>query len=174
MKIIAWIFGVGAMISLFCIYQQKSRKKLIIAKFCADVCWSVHYFCLHAYGGIVPNAVGIVRELVFMHRDDKKWANKLFIPVLFILANWCIGALTFSSPINILPIAASTFFTISLLLRKPQLTKIISIPVSLTFLIYDVFVGSYIGIVNESVAMLSILIDSIKNIHQKRRQQNDR
>lgn len=162
MNIIAWIFGIGAMLSLFCVYQQKDRKKLIISKLCADVCWSVHYFCLGAYGGIVPNAVGIGRELVFIQRDEKKWANKPYIPVLFIIINWCVGALTFASPINILPIAASTFVTVSLWLRDPRLTKIISIPVSLTFLIYDIFVGSYIGIVNESIAIISIIINFIK------------
>ena len=36
--IIAQLFGIGAMISLFSIYQQSSRKKLIICKLCADIC----------------------------------------------------------------------------------------------------------------------------------------
>ena len=150
------------MISLFCIYQQKDRKKLILCKLCADVCWSIHYFCLGAYGGIVPNFVGIFRELTFVQRDRKKWASLPIVPVFFILLNWGIGAFTFRAPINILPIAASTFVTVSLWLRSPKLTKAISIPVSLTFLIYDIFVGSYIGIVNESIAIVSICISFIK------------
>ena len=162
MKILPWIFGIGAMISLFCIYQQKDRKKLILCKLCADVCWSIHYFCLGAYGGIVPNFVGIFRELTFVQRDRKKWASLPIVPVFFILLNWGIGAFTFRAPINILPIAASTFVTVSLWLRSPKLTKAISIPVSLTFLIYDIFVGSYIGIVNESIAIVSICISFIK------------
>lgn len=162
MNLLAQLFGFGAMISLFCIYQQKNRKKLILCKLCADLCWSVHYFCLGAYGGIVPNFVGIFREVTFMQRDKKKWASLPIIPILFILLNWGIGFSTFNRPINILPIAASTFVTVSLWLRSPRLTKLISIPVSATFLIYDVFVGSYIGIVNESIAILSICISFIK------------
>lgn len=168
MNAVAWIFGIGAMISLFCVYQQKDRKRLIAAKLCADICWSVHYFCLGAYGGIVPNAVGIARELVFIRREDKKWANKPFIPFLFIAINWCVGALTFARPINILPIAASTFVTISLWLRRPRLTKLILIPVSVTFLIYDLFVCSYIGVVNESLAIASIIINFIKEERKRR------
>ncbi len=170
MNIVAQIFGIGAMISLFCVYQQAERKKLITAKLCADLCWSVHYFCLGAYGGIVPNAVGIVRELVFMRREGKKWENKFIIPLSFIIVNWCVGAMTFSSPINILPIAASTFVTVSLWLKNPRLTKIISIPVSLTFLTYDFFVGSYIGMVNESIAIISIVINFIKERKRKNEQ----
>lgn len=163
MQWIAQAFGIGAMIFLFFIYQQNNRKKLIVCKLCADVCWVIHYFFLGAYGGMVPNFVGIFRELVFMQRDDKSWAGKPWTPLIFIAVNWGIGFSTFSTPINILPIAASTFVTVSLWLRRPALTKLISVPVSLTFLIYDCFVGSYIGIVNESVAILSIIIHYFKN-----------
>ena len=85
LNIIAQIFGLGAMISLFCIYQQNSRKKLIISKLCADVCWVGHYFCLSGYGGMVPNFVGIFRELVFIQRDKKRWASSVAVPIVFIL-----------------------------------------------------------------------------------------
>jgi hypothetical protein len=97
-----------------------------------------------------------------MQRDKKKWADKVYIPIFFILLNWSIGALTFKQPINIIPIVASTFVTVSLWLRRPKLTKIISIPVSVAFLIYDIFVGSYIGVINESIAITSIIINFIK------------
>ncbi len=162
LNMIAQVFGIGAMVSLFAIYQQSKRRGLILCKLCADICWVIHYFCLGGYGGMVPNFVGIFRELVFMQRDKKRWASRWFIPVLFILVNWGIGFTTFRSPINILPIAASTFVTVSLWLRKPRLTKILSIPVSLTFLIYDLIIGSYIGMVNESIAIVSIVISFIR------------
>ena len=165
--LIAQGFGLCAMIALFCIYQQKSRRKLLICKLLADVFWVVHYFLLGAFGGMVPNFVGIFRELTFMQRDRKRWASLPFIPVIFILANWTIGFSSFSSPINILPIAASTFVTISLWLRSPALTKIISVPVSLTFLIYDLFVGSWIGVINESLAICSILLSFLRQRYAK-------
>lgn len=150
------------MLSLFLIYQQKQRKKLLLCKLSADICWVAHYLCLSAFGGAVPNFVGIFRELVFVNREDKKWADHILWPILFIAANLCLGIATFSRPINILPILASVLVTVSLWLKNPTLTKIISVPVSAAFLIYDVFVGSYIGIVNESIAIISIVISFIK------------
>ena len=161
MQTFAWIFGVCAMLALFSVYQQKSRTRLIAAKLAADISWVAHYFCLGGYGGMVPNFVGIFRELVFMQRDKKRWAGSAAIPVLFILLNWGIGIFTFRAPINILPIAASTFVTISLWLRRPRLTKLISLPVSATFFLYDLAIGSYIGMLNESIAILSILLNFI-------------
>lgn len=162
MKIIAQLFGIGAMVSLFLIYQQKSRKKLIFAKLCADVCWVVHYLLLKGYAGMIPNFVGIFRELIFINRKDKKWAGLIIWPVIFILINWGLGFGTFNNWFNILPIAASTFVTISLWIDNPRLTKLISVPVSTAFLIYDIFIGSYIGVINESIAIVSILISFSK------------
>ncbi|MBQ7720572.1 MAG: YgjV family protein [Clostridia bacterium] len=137
-------------------------------KLCADVCWAAHYFLLGAYGGMIPNAVGVFRELVFMQRDKKSWAGKPLIPVIFILINWCVGISTFISPVNIMPIAASTFVTVSLWLRRPKLTKIISAPVSVTFLIYDLIVGSWIGAVNETAALISIAAYFIKDAGERK------
>ncbi len=161
-QIVAQVFGLGAMVALFSIYQQTSRRRLLISKLCADVCWVIHYFCLGGYGGMVPNFVGIFRELVFVRRDKDRFASGIWVPIIFILINWAIGISTFRAPINVLPIAASTFVTISLWLRRPQLTKLISVPVSLTFLIYDILIGSYVGVVNESIAILSMIISFFK------------
>jgi len=171
MNIIAQLLGIGAMVSLFLVYQQKERKKLIAAKLSADVFWVAHYFLLGGYGGMIPNFIGIFRELIFINRRKKKWAGSVVWPILFIIINWTLGVMTFKSLYNVLPITASTFVTVSLWIENPRLTKIISIPVSLAFLVYDIFVGSYIGIVNESLAIISIIISFIK---EKRRSENDR
>ena len=81
---------------------------------------------------------------------------------LDFLAGWALGISTFRSPINILPIAASSFVTISLWLDNPRLTKLISLPVCTAFFIYDFSIGSYVGIVNESISIFSIALSFIK------------
>ena len=95
MQIISQLFGIGAMLSLFSIYQQKNRKNMIIAKLSADVCWVAHYFCIGGIAGMIPNAIGIFRELVFVNRKNKKWADCIAWPILFILINLCLGISTF-------------------------------------------------------------------------------
>ena len=162
MELFAQIIGLGAMVSLFMIYQQKSRKRMLLAKLSADVCWVVHYLLLGGYAGMIPNLVGIFRELVFVNRKSKKWASWICWPMVFIGINWLLGFRTFSSWFNLLPITASTFVTISLWIDNPRLTKLISIPISAAFLIYDLFVGSYIGMINEAVSMISIAIYFLK------------
>jgi len=87
---------------------------------------------------------------------------------LFILINFGFAIRTFHSPFNILPIAASALVTVLLWIDNPLLTKVLSIPVCVSFMIYDIYIGSYIGIVNESVSILSILIFLIKYFLKRR------
>ena len=97
-----------------------------------------------------------------MNREKHKWADSRMWLVIFVLINWGIGMFTFSSPINIMPIAASILVSVSMWIKNPTMTKLISIPVSATFFIYDYFVGSWIGMVNESIAIISIAVYFIK------------
>lgn len=162
MKLISQLFGAVAMVALFTVYQQNERKKLITAKLIADAFWVIHYLLLGGIAGMIPNFIGIFRELVFINRENKKWASSIFWPIFFILCGWALGICTLSSAFNILPIAASTLVTVSLWIKNPRLTKLITIPVCTAFLIYDFFVDSYIGIINESLSMCSIVISFIK------------
>lgn len=169
MKLTAQLFGIGAMISLFLIYQQNDRRKLIAAKLSADAFWVAHYLCLGGIAGLIPNFVGIFRELVFINRRESNWASHRFWPVLFILTNLSLGIYSFSSSFDLLPISASALVTLSLWLKNPRLTKIISIPVSAAFMLYDFHIGSYVGVVNESIAIGSIIISFLKELRSRRK-----
>lgn len=162
MRWIAQIFGVGAMLSLFFMYQQKSRGKILVAKLSADLFWVLHYLFLGGTAGMIPNFVGIFREIVFLQRKRRKWADRLFWPILFVLVNLGLGVASFEQWADLLPILASGFVTVSLWIDHPQWTKRIGIPVSLAFLVYDLTVGSYVGMINESIAIGSILLSFTK------------
>ncbi len=160
---IAHFFGLGAMVSLFLIYQQKNRKNILLCKLSADLFWIFHYFCLGTTAGMIPNFSGIFRELIFINRKTKKWANTPLWVVFFIAFNFLLGILSYDEWYDIVPIIASSFVTISLWIDNPLLMKLISVPVSLAFFVYDLFVLSYVGMINESIAIASILIYFIKN-----------
>ena len=150
------------MISLFLIYQQKQRKGILISKLCADVFWVAHYWCLGGIAGLIPNAIGIFRELIFLNRKTKKWASSVLWPLSFVIIGLGLGVHTFNSFFNVLPITASAFVTVSLWIDNPKLTKIISMPVCMAFMIYDFYIGSYVGIINEAAAIISIFISLLK------------
>ena len=174
MTLLSWIVGIGAMVSLVVMNQQKSRSGMLVGKLSADIFWIAHYFCLWAVGGMIPNFVGIFRECVYMNRRKRKWASIVLWPILFVTVNFALGLRSFASPINILPIAASACATVALWLERPRLTKIVLAFVSASFLVYDIFVGSYIGILNEVFGISSIIIYFIREAIQKRREKNEK
>ena len=163
----SWLFGLGAILSLYLVYQQKDRKKLLLMKLCADICWVGHYFFLGAVAGMIPNFVGVFRELVFINRKKYKFANMFIWPITFVLINVILSIISFEQWYDVLPIAASMLVTFSLWIDNPNLTKVISVPVSIAFLIYNVLVGSYVGVANESIAIISILIFFIRRGKKK-------
>lgn len=169
LEILSWIYGVGAMLSLALAYQQQKRKKMIFFKLCADVCWVVHYVCLGAFSGAVPNFIGIFRELVFIRRGHKKWADSSAWLILFIVLNFVLGFFALQSPVCLLPVCASVFVTVSLWLKNPTYTKLVLVPVSAAFLIYDIFVGSWLGVCNESASIASVFFYFLKNYIMKRK-----
>ena len=140
---------------------------MIISKLSADICWVVHYLCLGAIAGAIPNFVGIFREIVFLHRKNKKWANYILWPILFIVVNFSLGIRTFHDFYNVLPIMASAVVTISLWINSPKLTKLLSISICCAFITYNFHIHSYVGIINESISILLIIIFFIKRRNLK-------
>ena len=158
MNIIVHLFGIGAMISLFLVYQQKSKKKIILCKLSADIFWIAHYFTLGATAGIIPNFVGFFREIVFYNRNSKKWATSPLWVVLFVAVNIGFGIRTFHTWYNVVPIVASCLATIALWSDNPNRTKLMCALASVAFFIYDIFVGSYTGLVSEGISIVSAII----------------
>lgn len=159
---IAQAGGIGAMVCLFCMYQQPTRKRLLLLKMGADICWVVHYLCLGAVGGAIPNFVGVFRETVFMHRGKRRWADWKGWPFVFVAVNLALGLVAAKQWIQLLPVVASASVTLLLWNNNPRLTKVGSAPVSAAFLVYDIVVRSQLGVINESLSLLSILLFLIK------------
>ncbi len=164
---IANILGFMGMVSLFLIYQQKSRKNILLCKLTADVFWILHYLSLGATAGMIPNFVGVFREIVFVNRKTKKWADTPIWVGVFILVNFVLGVLSFDEWYDAIPIVASAFMTVGFWLDNPRLTKLISLPVCISFFTYDLFVLSYMGMINESISLISIIIYLVRSFKEK-------
>lgn len=160
-ELIAQALGIAGTVMLLTLYHCKTRRKMLWHKWTADLLWSAHYLCLGAVGGAIPNAVGVLRESVFLY--DKPWTRRKLLPVVFIVINWCVAFASGVNSYSFLPIAASTLVTVSLFVEKPTLTRLLSIPVCTAFLVYDGLVGSWAGMVNEALSLVSIVTALIKN-----------
>lgn len=170
--ILSQVFGILGMLTIFVMFQQKDRLKLLKLKMCADVLWGIHYAFLLAWGGLVPNVVGVMREFVFMN-NEKKWARSRLWLILFIIISWVMAIFVWKDLFNIIPIIGSTIAILAFWSKNIILTKTLSILVAACFLSYNIYVGSLVGVINEVIGILSIIIYFVKTKPKKEQNTQD-
>lgn len=151
--IIIQLTGILGIITIFLCFQCKKYKNVLIMKFFADILWMIHYFLLGAISGATTNLVCCIRETVYMF--DKNQKRRYIWLVFFVFLNWCGAFLSWKGIWNILPATVSTFGAYSFWQNNVTLTKKIGILNGILMFTYDIFAKSYIGMISESLTVIS-------------------
>ena len=155
------IFGVLGMATTVLIYQQKTRKGLILSKLLSDVIWFFYYICLSAYSGAAIAVIGMIRELVFINRE-KKWAKHPIWLVFFLMLSFVSAIITWKNIYSVLPCIASAISVISFWIGNPRLSRKLSYPISACMLTYNITSVAVIGVINEIFTVISSIIGTIR------------
>ena len=86
MMLVGEIAGYIAIVASVLIYQQKTRKNLLISKAVTDVLWIIHYFLMGGYTGAAVTCVALVREVVFFRSDWRSKNSKLILAVFLCIS----------------------------------------------------------------------------------------
>ena len=163
----AMIFGALGVAANILLYQQKSGKKLLAFKLISDILFALHYFFLNAYTAMCIALIAIVRELVFL-KQNKNGTRKNVWLIVFFLCGIASAAVTWKGPTSILPALASAISIFSFWRGDPRLSRILAFPISGCMMTYDFTCGSVMGIVNETLTLISAAAGVIRF----RREQN--
>ena len=171
-SVIGQIIGFIAIGVNLIIYQQKNEKNLLIWKLSSDILWLVHYILISANAAAAIAVVSSVREIVLLKSGDSLALKKKWM-VIFIVFSVVSGLLTWKGVFSVFPCVASVLANISFCLSIPMLSRIMSFPVSVCMLTYDIFSGSISGIVNEAFTIISSIIgiyvnDRTSDVAQKK------
>lgn len=164
MNLLWWIgqaIGLAGIALNVAIYQQRTRKKLLLFKFLSDIMWFLHYGFLGAFSGAAVGLIGCGREFVFMH-TDKKWASKKIWVPIFICISIISAAMTWKSIWSILPACASVISVLSFARSDPKTSRFLCFIISACMLTYDVTCLSYSGMANEVLTVISGVIGVIR------------
>lgn len=160
--LIANVFGALGVAANILIYQLKSGKKILLSKLVSDFFWVLHYVCLAAFSGAAIAGIGFIRDGVFLHQD-KKWAQSKLWLWLFLVLSVVSAFITWKSAFSLLPAIASVILIYSLWKNTPMLVCILAFPISACMLAYNIYCGSYFGIANEILTLISAFVGVIKN-----------
>ena len=159
--VIGQILGIIATIITFASYQVNSKRRLLAIQTVSTLFTCISYLFLGATSGFALNIVCIVRNVVFYFVDSKSKWNYIAASAL-ALCMVVLGALSWQGLISLLVIIALAVNTVVMSLGKPQRLRESVLLTSSMVLVYNIFVFSLGGIVNESVAIVSSIIGTIR------------
>ena len=165
--IIGQILGIVAPIITFVSYQVNSKKKLLILQTAATLSTCLSYMFLGADSGFALNIVCIIRNIAFFFQDSKSKMNMISAVILAAVMGG-LGILSWEGPISLLVILALAANTIFMSFGDAQLLRQSVICTSSMILIYNIFVFSIGGMINESVAIVASIIGIITFVKMKR------
>ena len=167
MMLVGKIVGYIAIVASVLIYQQKTRKNLLISKAVTDVLWIIHYFLMGGYTGAAVTCVALVREVVFFRSDWRNKNSKLILVVSLCISAVCT-ALTWDGVFSIFAMLCSMLSIVSFWIGEPKVSRIMAFPISGCMLIYGVANGSVAVLINEVLVMISSVIGILQHDRKKK------
>ena len=155
------IQGIGFVGVLFFIlsYQIKSNKMLFLMQLLGTATFCCQFLLLGATSG-AANLIGIiVRNALLMKYRDWAWIRSKWTEIVFLIFFTIAFIATWQGPISLLPYAAVVGTTIAYWTDNAQKIRLGNLVCgSPCWLVYDALIGSWAGVLNESITLGSILV----------------
>lgn len=156
--VIAQIFGSIALIVLIISFQKNEKKKLLKYQIFSSLLYAIQYAFLgpEAYVGCLMNLTCMFRNFIFNKYQEKR--PPLYWLIIVIILMITFSLLTFKGLISLLPMLAVVLYSIVVWngnLKKVRIVEIIS---CLLYIIYNIRVQAYAGLVATIIEMLGAMV----------------
>lgn len=153
--------GFFGTILFFLSYQYKSNKALFRVQFVSYVCYTVHLLMLGAITGGMSYILNTIRsfclgsEHAFL-KSKKMCSILCLLQIAALLFTWDTGW-------SILPVAANIAATIGGYTYSARKIRLVGMCInSPLWILYDIIVGSWAGILDEIVSEASMLVSILR------------
>ena len=168
--IFSQVFVAFAYVLTFITYLLRNRNKIIVVNLLSSCMSVVSLFLLAAWTGMGNVIISIVRNIAFMLRDkflgesDKITKTDYAIYAGLEVAVLTVGVFTYAGFPSIVAMVSMSINNFSVTNKNPFLYKIINVPASLTYVLYNVLITSYVGAVLEIVVLSLVFLTIIRDI----------
>ena len=167
--LIAQIIGFFGLVCCMTAYQMKTQKKIVTVQIISCTFFTAHFLMLGAYTGALMNFIAAVRSVVFANKD-KKWAKSNWWIVFFSAVCIVAVAFTWEGAKSLLPMIGMVCTTVSWGIEKASLVRLISLPSSPVWIVYNIMSKSMAGVLTEVLVMCSIITAMIRLDLPKKKQ----
>ena len=158
-EIIVQGIGFVAVAAFILSYQIKSNRRLFLLQLIGSALFCLQFFLLDAFSGCLSLAVNILRNALMMKYNDWKWVRQKWCPAVITALFTAILIITWNGPVSLLACIASVSSTFVYWTNSPRNIRLVNLVcASPCWLIYDVIVHSWGGLLSESITLISILV----------------
>lgn len=145
----------------FISFQCKSNKNLFRVQFVSYLCYTLHLLLLGAITGGISYILNTIRSFCLGSQNEKLKSKKM---CMLICTLQLVGmAFTWSGWISMLPVMANIAATIAGYSNNARKIRLAGMLInSPLWIVYDLIVGSWAGILDEVVSELSMIISIIR------------
>ncbi len=156
--IIAQLFGILGLITVFISFQCKRNKVLFLVQMLSNICCGISLFILDGMSGMASIAFICIRCFLLAF-PEYKWASWRGWVVLLIAVNFITTIKTWDGLLSILPFIAVSVMTIVCWSQDPKKIRFFQLFLnSPLWIVYHGFTGAYANILTEVVCMISVVI----------------
>lgn len=138
-------------------YQCKTPRMLLLLQTVSTALFVCNYWLIGASSGVLLNIVCIGRNLIYYNKDKKIFSYPFYPYLLAVILVVCC-AFSWQGPVSLLITAALAVNTVFLSFGRQNLLRISIVFTCSLILLYNVFVFSPGGILNESFAIASSVV----------------
>lgn len=163
MEIAGHIVGAIAIATYFLSYQFSDKKKLLAVQTAATALNCLQYLLIGASSGFALNIVCIVRNILFFAVEQKGAGKKFaWLPYALAVVMGVVSLFSWDGVYSLLIIVGLMLNTVFMgICNSQNLRKSLLLTCSMV-VIYNIFAGSYTGIISESISIISAIIGIIR------------
>ena len=162
MRFLVNLFGILGILTTVVIYQQKDNQRMLVWKLISDLCWVLHYLALGANSVAVVTIVAIMRSVVLLCRRHR-WAQSRAWLAVFMISSFVLSVLAYKDWTSLLTMFGSQACIVAYWIGRPKITRVVSMPVALMFLVNVTLNGSFWGMLCESFLLASAIVGFIRH-----------
>jgi len=144
-------------------FHSKTRKGILLWQILSIIIWVIHYSLLGAWTGASLIVVNGIFTTIFVYKDKKNWLKNPWILYIALSTLTLVTLLSWKGFWSIFALLAVMSGITAKWQDDTKKIKLISIVASVFWIIYDLRVGSWGGVVTEAIIILSAAGSLIRN-----------
>jgi len=158
MSIIIQAIGFIGVAFFIASYQMRSNRSLFLFQLIGCLIFIVQFLILGAYTGALSLMVNVLRNLLLLRIGDWKWVKSRITLSAILLMLIAVTIYTWAGWLSLLPLLSVGITSIGYWTNNAQKIRLSQMFGSPCTLLYDAMICSWGGVLNESIALVSIIV----------------